>query len=604
MSIELKSIFDQQSQQVNSIQEYFNVKKPKLDKILAENLTPVQSKYGKDFDDLHEFRNNRDKTELSDVVEYNDKDDETSQDYKPKKKQHKQEKQKDSKQKDNKEKEAKHHNKKKQYTDSNTSYSDTDTSTSKPTDKHKTTKHKQAKKKSSNKSKAFLPESRSNSNQLISLNHIIDLQNENQQEIIKLPETKSPMRELVEMFGYEEPKQNKQTQQDTSSAKDIVYISQGTYDQLVIQPGKTYIGIGNVMFSNIKISEDTNTSGVIIVENINFQTSNKTIDLINLYLEQYPKQPTYNITTIFKYCSFKNTLQDWIGKFNIYNTVKFYSCEFVIIGSKNTTLFDIVNGDVKFTQCYLQFNNTSSDTKLSVENKSSTNTTSEITIFNCRSNRSCNCTLNMNSNTIDLYINNIQELNFYKIDNTNYSITSFNNLVKLIANKNTLFRHVLDTSVNSVVRSISNTFLFQHSNQWSVSPGKIRRLHNRNSNILIKDDYLPAMLAKKYEEGYEHIELHINNTYSNIRHLTLSSINHTYNVKPTDKVIVLDNKLNTVSTVKMILPDTKEMTSYVDVNSSKNTKITIVGSNGKSIDVEGGGVNRIIPGLSNSYIVL
>jgi hypothetical protein len=210
----------------------------------------------------------------------------------------------------------------------------------------------------------------------------------------------------------------------------------------------------------------------------------------------------------------------------------------------------------------------------------------------------------MTSNTFDVFANtnsnnSNRTINIVTVE-IDSSVSVFSNMFKFTSNKSILLREVHDLSSNSILRFLSNNIIFQNSSLWSVSPVKT----NSKSQICVKDDYVPYNVAKTYESGYEHCDIYINNSYTNIKHIKLTNAQVDYSVKTTDRVIILDNATNSNSTVSIKLPEASEMTNFVDVAGNKNINLKIIGSNGKVAEMPLNKPHRIVPSLSENYIIL
>lgn len=566
---ELKSIFDRPSSNRNptSIKQYFSSKN-NVHKLLDTNLTPVQSKYGMEFDDCREFEHKKETSEIS------------------------------------------NHFKKSASTDSN----------DKLKRRHKKRRNPRQKKRNSGSDydsdsdsdhgaglimNAPIAPIQNSSDNLISLNQIVNppqdlkdlkdskdfkvnVKNALQEspemnELHNFKKSPSPLIQLTDIFGP--------VAQRNTPAQNIVYINEGAYSTLTIEPGKTYIGTGNVQYTNVEISTSLtalNITKPIVIENLIFRTHESllTKDLVSL------SDNKSSIT--FRNCSFINSNPNYAGNFKLGNTqIRFHNCDFSLIVSKESC-FELYSTNLKASSC--TFNITYNQNR----------NLAEMTLFSCKQNirSSNNCYLSLTSNIFDVFTNTNQNalsrtFNIVSIESDS-SISVFSNMFKFTTNKPILLRQVNDLSSNSIVRFLSNNIVFQNSSLWSVSPVKT----NSKSQICVKDDYVPYNITKTYENGYDHCDIYINNSYTNIKHIKLTNAQVDYSVKTTDRVIILDNATNSNSTVSIKLPEASEMSNFVDVAGNKNINLRIIGSNGKVAEMPLNKPHRIVPSLSENYIIL
>jgi hypothetical protein len=215
----------------------------------------------------------------------------------------------------------------------------------------------------------------------------------------------------------------------------------------------------------------------------------------------------------------------------------------------------------------------------------------------------------MSSCTFDIYAGTASAaknrvLNLFVIENINSSISVFSNMFKLSTNKPIMIRELLDKTCNSISRFLSNTLFFQNIQNWTVSSAKIECKNSKYSQVCVKDDYIPFNVAKQYESGYEFCDVYINNSHSNVKYIKLVNGNHEYQVKPTDRIIILDNLTKTNAKFGLRLPEPNLMNTFIDVAGSKDIDVKIIGSNGKMTEIPLTKTHRIVPTLSDNYVIL
>jgi hypothetical protein len=451
------------------------------------------------------------------------------------------------------------------------------------------------------------------SDNLISLNQIVIPE---PQKITEFKTSPSPLLQLTDLMDMNQltaPSSNNSFNNSNNSKNNyltnnnpinnnnsnVQYINEGSFTVLQVQPGKTYIGLGNVQYSSVEFKNSSSSSKLnnvnsqIIIENVWFRTNenNLTRDMVSL-LEN-------KSTIIFRNCNFTNTNISYFGRFKFGNhVVRFVNCEFGFIVN-DTHLFELYSTNLKINNCSftITFN----------QNR----TISEVNLFTCRtlSKNPSNVFVNMTACTFDIYAGTAslaqnRVLNLFVIENINSSISVFSNMFKLSTNKPIMVRELLDKTCNSISRFLSNTLFFQNIQHWTVSSARIECKNSKYSQVCVKDDYIPFNVAKRYESGYEFCDVYINNSHSNVKYIKLVNGNHEYQVKPTDRIIILDNLTKTNTKFALRLPEPNLLNSFIDIAGNKDIDVKIVGSNGKMTEIPLTKTHRIVPTLSDNYVIL